>query len=475
MMAWLQRAGRLLRSRRLAIWLLLAAVGLAVLGTLVPQTSVSATRAVAWASQHPGLEPAARALGLHTLYSSPVFLAILAALASSTAMCSVERTRWAVGVSRPAEIGERIVARLRTSPHIEARGPVGAAVARERLTRELTRSGLRVRASSDGALAGGSGRVGAWGSPVFHWALTALFVVIALGQLTRGEGVIGVRVGDAASLDRTRFGRWQQGPLYAPQHVVPTLDILAFERDYKTGDYSRGPAPKVRMTAGGQSVGEQWVYPNHPLRYGTMLVHMDTYGVAPVLTGLDVGGAPIGTTSGFSDWDDSAPDGVTPYRLTLAAAPGVPAVDVTVTLEAVREQGALIRAIPPWKRVRLTWSAEGSASSTTTELTPGQAVPIAGGYLRLDDVAYYVRMTVVDDWSVYPVYALFGLAILGLVFALLLPLRTVFVLVEEADGVTVARAIVRHRRGDPVFRLRVETAMLEAVGAAQADEEGSDA
>lgn len=470
---WLKRAGRFLRSRRLAIWLLLAAVALSVIGTLVPQTSVSADRELAWSAAHPSLEAIAAPLGLHALYSSPVFLAILAVIGASTAVCAWERTRWAWTASRPATVGDRLRERLRDAPHAAAEGDATVADARERLTSGLSRAGLRVR-DADGVIVAGSGRVGAWGSPLFHWALAALFVVIALGQLTRAEGVIGIRVGDTASLEPARFGRWLPAPLYRGNASNVSLQVLRFERDHVTAGYSRGPSPYVRLSAGGEARGEQWVFPNNPLRYGTLLIHQDAYGVSPVVTALAPNGQVVGTTSGLSDWDDAAPDGVTPYHFTVDRGQGVPGVEVTVTLEAAREGTAVIRAIPPWKRVRVAVGETGSTASTTTELTPGRTVEVPGGFLRLDDVAYYARMTVVDDWSVYPIYGLFGLAIAGLVMALLLPLRTAFVLVEaRGSGGVSARAIVRHRRGDPVFRQTVERVLAESVGAGAETDDGS--
>jgi hypothetical protein len=471
------RVWRFLRSRKLAVGLLLACTAWSVVGTVVPQTSRGAEKADAWARSNPALEAIARPLGLHAAYSSPIFLAALGLLALSTTVCSIERTRWSRVAARPSAVTERARDRLAREPYEIAKGGVGLEDVRSSAEAGLRAAGLRVTAV-DGVLVADGGRFGVYGSPIFHWSLAALLVVIALGQLTRAEGLIGVRVGERAKLEPSRFGRYDPGPLYRQRVGDAEVEVFGFVRDYKTGDYSRGPSPHLRLHVGGAVVADQWVYPNNPLRYGSLLVHQVEYGVSPVLTALNQDGISVGEASGFSDWDEAAPDGVTPVAFTLQTGdPQAAGTEVTVTLEAAREGTAVIRAIPPPKRVRILWRAAGADEASRAELLPGESIAVPGGSLRLDDVKYYARLSIVDDWSVYPVYALFVTATIGISLAVFAPRRAAWVLVEEGPvpGRVTVRVLTRHWRGDPSFRVRIEDALHAAIGESDQDDDGGDA
>lgn len=462
MRPFLDRVVRFLRSRRLAIWLLLACTGWAVLGTLVPQSSRQSAQVAVWIAKNPGLEAVVGPLGLHDAYANPVFLLLLTVLAASTIVCSIERTRWALRASRPNEPGPGLRRKLDTSPDLDIAvvrrsEDLGAAVGSA-----LRATGLRV-AVRDGIGVAEAGRAGVFGSPLFHWSLALLFVVVGLGQMTRGEAQIGVSVGDRLALAAENYGRLDRGPWYAPRYAGLEIAVPEFKRAYDDNGYDRGPSPRVQLFDAGRLVADQWVYPNNPLRYGSLLIHQLEYGASPIITVADPKGAVVGFLRDLEDFSDESSTGMHPVRSWTIGSSSGPPLELSVSLLAAREGTQVIRAIPPTKKVRLTWSS--GAESSSTVLVPGEGIQVPGGRLALQDVVYYARISVADDWSIYPIYALFGLATLGLTIAIFAPRRAVWYVVDAGDGgMSRVRAVIRHWRGDPVFRLRVEDAVRAAAG-----------
>jgi hypothetical protein len=95
----------------------------------------------------------------------------------------------------------------------------------------------------------------------------------------------------------------------------------------------------------------------------------------------------------------------------------------------------------------------------------GEQVAIPGGLtLTVVQLTKYARLSVVNDWSVYYIYALFVFAVIGLALAVFAPLRGARVLLVTDDQGARLHVAVRHGRGDPHFPARVEAALRQAFG-----------
>lgn len=97
----------LLRSRRLALWLLVATATLAIFGTL-PLPEIVRVQFIAL----PGLVVAARALGLIDTYRSPLFIILIGVLGVNIVLCTWQRIFRQPGSSGGAAVGTRRRARL---------------------------------------------------------------------------------------------------------------------------------------------------------------------------------------------------------------------------------------------------------------------------------------------------------------------------------------------------------------------------
>ncbi|GAB4276352.1 MAG: hypothetical protein Kow0056_06700 [Coriobacteriia bacterium] len=416
-----------LRSRKVAFWLL---VGVA-----------------AWSAVGTTIEGA---------FSSPPFLAAVAWLLVSTLFCSWERTRWALGQrGREGRLERRQVERLKARPQSELGTPAPPEEAMEAVRRALRRVRLRVVAGPRLA-EGVGGRWGLFGSPLFHWSLALLMAVLVAGQLTRAEGQIGVPVGSERVDEPASYGLLEEGPLFSG-HSGLTIAVPEMPEEYVVDGLDRGPAPYVELRDGERVVAAGYVYPNHPLRHGTLLIHRADTGYSPTLALFAADGSLISRKEFLVDLDESQPGGLTPVDFALIASGGG---DLA---------GRLVLALPE--------SEEGTGTAMLRIGAPDGTVvyegpvflrePVSmptGETLVLESVRRYARLSVADDWSVPFIYAFIISASLALVLAVFSPYRRAWVLVTpEGEGSRVG-IVARHWRGSPLFAETVRAAILEELG-----------
>jgi len=454
-----------LRSRRLAIWLLLFVTAYSAIGTVIPQTAREADKIPAWVARYAAIEPVVGALGLHDAFRAPIFLVPMALLFLSTVACAWERTRAAARLMAPSRgLSEVDVKRLTDRPQL--RVPVAgahAAAATDAVRRAMQGLRMEVRGGKRAAEAVG-GRWGLVGSPLFHWSLAALFLVIGLGQLGRAEGLIGVPVGYTVAATPDNFGHYDAGPWYSKQ-TGPGLVLGAsdFQLETPIGGVDRGASAVITLRGAGAVVAEQRVYPNNPLRYGAWMIHQNDYGLAAALEVLDSSGAVVARAQPLLDFDPAQPSGMTVSDVRMTTSDGKNhTIEVSVTAD--RKGRQIYLGIPKNKVARVRVTTVGAATAEAT-LAPGAALLLPdGNSVRLKDIVYYTRLSVVDDWSVYPIYALFVLAGVGISLAVFAPYRAVRVLlVEGPDGLAV-HAVAKHARRDPLFTESVEEALRAALG-----------
>jgi len=425
------RVLRLLRSRKLAFALFLLVAAWSLVG----------------------------ALGFEGAYSSPVLYALVTLLFSSTVACAWERTQVAVRrAMRKGHISPGMLDRLKERPRIMIEVPSversdpGSVM--KVIARELQR--LRLRPSAGPRLLeASSSRWGLVGSPLFHWSLAALILVIALGQLTRAEGLMGIPVGSSRPDVAESYGVLDEGPFYAG-HTGFRIEVTDMVFDYTTDGVNRGAAPVVSLYDGEALVTSQRVYPNSPLRHGPLLIHMDDYGLAPVVVLLGADGLEHARQELIVDFDDSTPEGVAPVELELTGPEEEP---VAVTLQL---------ALPPGTadvgRIEVAVTDPDDGSTSTSSVGRGEPVPLPGGeQFMVEDVGYYARISIADDWSVPFIYALFTLSVLSMTVAILVPHRHVLVFLTEESSGAMLYIDVRHSRGAPAFAKTVEGALRSVV------------
>lgn len=437
---------RVLASRRVAVWLLVAFVVYAAVASAIPQGALDSEEVVAWAAAHPVIAPFVGAIGLHAAFVHPVFIVLAAWLALATCACALERTRWALRQRVRADaVSGAALDRLREkrAAAIELTTALSLEEAQDRAENALR--SLRLKTVTHGpAVSGRTGTMSLLGSPLFHWSLAALFVVVSIGQLTRSEGLMGIVAGESKADIPASYGILDKGPLHGDLSGL-IITVTRMERDLVVNGVSFGPTPYVEVRDGERLLDGHYVRANAPLRAGGLLIHMAGYDRAALLSVTD--GESTESLEIFLDAEKGT--GVTqPVRMSVGSADA-------------RKELVVTPAESSDPAIEIDWKSAGTPKSAV--LRAGESVDVDGARVTADRLTTYARLSVVDDWSVWPIYVLFGLALLGIGVAVLVPARSALVLIDRR-GVTLDVFIqARHMRSDPDWPATVRRSVISAL------------
>ena len=433
---------RFLESARLATWLLVFLGGWSVLATLVPQGDASDAAVTAWAAAHPLIDPVVRTVGLHTAFSALPFRACVFVLGLSTALCAWRRTKVALGRMRTLREAARSDAASLCDRADQVEVACGAGVSQasalETAAETLARLGVKTR-RRDGLLYSVSPWWSVWGSPVFHWGLLAIMIVILVGSLQRSEGLMGVPVGQTIPDVPGSYGVLRVGPLHDWNLVHRSIRVDSFDTEFRTGDLDRGPTPTVSvLDANGSVIKTQRIFPNSPLQSGTLTIHPADFGFAVDVSLSSAAGEKFGQATQLVDISQTAADGTAPLRvLTLSNQAGQQQEYALVTVPLRREGGQF--AVPQERTAHVVVASLDGRPVADRVLKPGEAIPLPNGdTLRVDAVGFYARLSVVDDGTISILYAAMAIAMLGLSLTVVSRQHVILVSADQGpDGVVL--------------------------------------
>lgn len=460
-----QRALRFLASARLAT-LLIAFVGAwSILASFVPQGDAEAPAVAEWAAAHAGAEIVVAAVGLHHAFTAPLFLAAISVLGISTALCAWERTRVAsrrARVLRDARATDAAAVLANHELEVPCDPALDPGEILDRAARTLREIGIKAE-RRDGVIVAASSSWSVWGSPIFHWALLALIITVAVGGLWRSSGLMGLAVGSSAPDAPASYGLLNDGPLRSWDGIKRTISVDAFDVTYQYGGVNRGPTPTVTVTdAQGAVIKSQQVYPNKTLKTGSLTIYPSDYGLAAYVSVLDATGAEIQRSAERLDFSGRTEDGTVPIApLTLVGTD----LTVAISVPLDRVQGGMIARVPREPKAHVVITGSDGGVLLDAEMVPGQDLALpTGDTLRLLDVGYYARLQLVDDPSIPVLYAVLVIAMIGLGLATLLRQQIVSAaVVESAEG---KRLAVRMRlwRNVTSSRTEIERELTDVLG-----------
>ncbi|HEX6872110.1 MAG TPA: cytochrome c biogenesis protein ResB, partial [Micromonosporaceae bacterium] len=285
---------RSLTSMRTALILLLLLAIAAVPGSLFPQRSVSIEKVNAFLAANPGRGAWLDRLGFFDVYASPWFSAVYLLLFTSLVGCLVPRLRQHLGnlLRRPPDAPARLD-RLPVSAQRESAAAVAATAAGLAATLRRQRWRVVVREQSDGSatVAAEKGYLKETGNLVFHFALLALLVGVALGSWYGWSGNRLIQAG----ADYGFCNNLQQDDEYGLGARTGAADLPPFcvtVNDFHAQYLDNGQP--VQYTADISYVeglgGAQRPYRlevNHPLRLDGANLYLIGHGYAPVLRYTD--------------------------------------------------------------------------------------------------------------------------------------------------------------------------------------------
>ncbi len=465
--AW-RRIVRFLRSARLATWLIAIVGAWSMVATTIPQGGASNPKVADWAATHPAIEPVVRAIGLHQAFTSLVFTACIWALAVSTALCAWQRTKAALGKANTlrqaagadkASLTESHALEIACDPALNASEVLSVASA------TLGHLGIKTKRRDD-VLISKSATWSVWGSPVFHWALLALILTLIVGNLLRSEGLMGVAVGQTKADAADSYGLIHTGPLHDWRRVHRGIRVDAFEPDYQSGGIDRGPTPTVSLLdAAGKVVKTQRVYPNHTLKSGSLTIYPSDYGLSATFSLVSASGAESGRGIMLVDFSDDAAIGTVPIDyLGVSDRAGKPLYRVFVTVPLDRKDGAFVKRVPAQLTARVDATGPDGKSVFVRTIRLGERIALpVGGNLQLDDIGYYARLSVVDDWSIPLLYLSLVAAMVGLTITVVARQQIVSAtVIETLNG---AKLAVRMRlwRNASSSRSEIESQLTQAL------------
>jgi hypothetical protein len=470
---------RFLGSAGLALGLLVFAGVWSAVASMIPQAGASGQQVAAWVAAHPGLEPVVGTLGLHQAFTAPVFIVCVALLTLCTALCAWRRTKVAFARSRALGMAARADRASVVAKHdleIECDAALDDSHILTIATDALEGLGLRPRHKGELVQSVSPGW-SVWGSPVFHWALVAFVVVVLLGSLQTSSGLMGVATGQTVPDAPASYGLLNAGPLRDWSAVHRSFRIDSVDPDLRVGNLDYGPAPRVSVLDGsGHVVKTQLVYPNMPLQIGSLTVHSPAFGLSATLSMVDTTGAEVARTVELIDFSDVATSGTIPVApIGIWGPSGATELIVYVTVPLDSSGGRYVQALPSAPTVRLTIATPGGQTVLDRVVKPGDEVPLpTGGSLRLVNVGWYARLSIVDDWTVPLFYAVLAVALIGLAIAVFARQQyVVATVVEGPDGQKLALS-ARLWRNASTTRESIVSALTEALGKADGAGEGRD-
>lgn len=356
---------------RTALILLFLLATAAVPGSLLPQRSLSASQVSQYFRDHPTLAPILDGLYLFDVFASPWFAAVYLLLFISLIGCVLPRAREhlrsAVAAPPPAP---RYLHRLPEtaslrSPLSEKEAVAAAgAVLRNRRYRVVLRDGPHGK-----QLSAEKGHLKETGNVVFHLALLALLVSLAVGKLWGYEGSILVTEGRGFCNSLQQYDNYRSGPLVDTGSMTPLCANLEdFRVTYEpNGTPARFNADLLWGEPGAVTTPTT-IGVNSPLRTDGARVYVTGHGFSPSFT-------------------VARPDGTT---LTDISAPFLPSDTATMA-----SQGALklpdLGAGPDGQLAvegffAPTGNAQGGVLTSVDPrpLDPEVALVIYRGYLGLD-------------------------------------------------------------------------------------------
>ena len=284
---------RRLTSMRTALILLFLLAVAAVPGSLLPQRPLNPSQTDSYISSHGGWGRFLNSIGMFDVFGSVWFAAIYLLLFISLVGCLIPRIRvHARAVARKPLPAPRNLERLPESGRFETTDSPAAYAAAARTT--LGRRWRIVERREDSGavtLSAEKGYSRETGNLIFHIALLASLILIAVGRLYTYEGQIVLRQGSGFCSAISQYDSWKPGRFAAEGKVHPgkfCIDDLEkftatytadgepkdFRADitYRADPTSDAPAKKTRIKV------------NHPLRLDGDRVYLISHGFAPRIT-----------------------------------------------------------------------------------------------------------------------------------------------------------------------------------------------
>ncbi|MGO2096350.1 MAG: cytochrome c biogenesis protein ResB [Candidatus Microbacterium stercoravium] len=507
---WLRWGWRQLTSMRTAIVLLLLLAVAAIPGSIFPQRSADPNGVTQWETDNPDAFPVAEWFQLFDVYTSVWFSAIYILLFVSLVGCILPRTKHHLKALRARP--PRTPARLsRLADFREERAQADPQAAIEAAEKRLRRQGYRIeRYDSRGSLSVSAerGYLRETGNLVFHAALVGILVCVGLGGQFAYTGQSVIVEGSTFVNSLINYSSMNKGRLVSDEALEPyAVTLVSFDVSYVPfGENGAGQAgdfqANVTVREPDGSATDGTVRVNHPLDLYNDSIYLLGNGYAPTITVRDPGGEVVFRDSvPFLPGADNTLTSTGVVKVPDGLEQQLGLIGFFYPTQVELDTGAYTSGFADLYNPVLTFRAyvgdlgidDGTPRSvytldpsgmeeiagpdselTSLELAPGDTVELPGdrGSITFEDetpaeadtseigmtesVKRFVSLQVHHDASKVWVLGFAVLIVAGLITALLVPRRRVWVKVTpDGDGVRIEYAGLA-RGEDPAIRRAVD-------------------
>lgn len=506
-LGWLRWGWRQLTSMRTALILLLLLAIAAVPGSIFPQRMANPNGVTQWQRDNPDLFPILDGLQMFDVYMSAWFSAIYILLFVSLVGCILPRTKhhWKALRSRPPRTPVRL---SRLDDHLDERIDGDDDRARHAIDlaqAQLRSAGYRVeRYDGRGAysVSAERGYLRETGNLVFHASLVGVLLAVGIGGgfaytgqrvVIEGQTVVNALV-DYSSMNRGRFVTDEALSPYAMR--LDSFDVTyqpwGTSGSGQAGDFSANVT--VRQPDGDETRGAVRV--NHPLEVNGERIYLLGNGYAPTITVRNAEGKTVYresvpflpqdanmTSLGVVKVADGLPEQLGmigffyPTQSELASGAFTssygdlinPVLTLNVYAGDLGIDGGVPRSVYELDPSGMEQLTGGDTGVDSLELAPGETADLPNGWGTVtfedetpknadrsqvgltESVKRFASLQTHHDASAIFVLAFAVLAVLGLLTALFVPRRRVWVkATPDADGVRLEYAALA-RGEDPTL------------------------
>jgi cytochrome c biogenesis protein len=297
---WMRWGWRQLTSMRTALVLLLLLAIAAVPGSIFPQRSADPNGVTQWKSDNPDLFPVLDAMQLFDVYASAWFSAIYILLFISLIGCVIPRTRhhWRALRSRPPRTPGRlsrlehhsaVTVPLVAGTDADAAAEIAVTAARQ----QLRSTGYRVE-RYDGretrSVSAERGYLRETGNLLFHISLVGVLLAVGIGGAYTYTGQRAIIEGTSFTNALTFYSSFNPGRLVNGETLTPySVGLDDFDVTYVPwGEQGAGQAgdfvAHVTTTRPDGETSDGEVRVNHPLEVGPDRIYLMGNGYAPTIT-----------------------------------------------------------------------------------------------------------------------------------------------------------------------------------------------
>ena len=534
---WLRWGWRQLTSMRTALILLLVLAIAAIPGSIFPQRMADPNGVTQWQRDNPDLFPVLDGLKMFDVYLSPWFSAIYLLLFTSLVGCVIPRIKHHAKAlrARPPRTPARLkrLADFRAVERTSTDAAADAAATIDVAQKQLKALGYRVERYDDKRSSSVSAERGYWretGNLLFHLALVGVLITIGVGG---GFAYTGQRVlveGETFANTLLDYDSMNRGRFVGDGALAPySMRLDSFDVSYQPfGEPGSGQAGNFSANVTVQENGEDRtgaVKVNEPLAVADDNVFLLGNGYAPTITVRNADGDVVFTNSTPFLPQDNNMTSLGVIKIPDGLAEQIGLVGFFYPTTGVLDTGAFFSAYPDLTNPTLTLDVysgdlgiddgvprsvyvldtDGMTKVTgrgtdleSIELAPGETADLPNGLgtVTFEDespdgatdasqsVKRFASLQIHRDASGPWVLGFALLALGGLMLALFVPRRRVWVKATPRDGAVALEYAGLARGEDPTLALAVDdlvaghARLLDAAGVTTAvpetDDEGAD-